>query len=214
MTERAKSLKLRAMTTAHAAQIPLLLKLLHTLLVGVVVVVYAIKYKPTNFLWFSDIALLTSVLAMWLENALLASTMAVAVLLPELAWNLDFFTRLLVGWRIVGLSDYMFESRRPLYLRSLSLFHVALPILLLWLVHRLGYDRRALLAQTALAWVVLIATYLLSKPADNINWVFGPGSRPQHRLPPLVYLALVMIFFPTVVYLPTHWLLSKLFIKV
>jgi hypothetical protein len=62
--------------------------------------------------------------------------------------------------------------------------------------------------------VVLIATYLLSKPADNINWVFGPGSRPQHRLPPLVYLALVMIFFPTVVYLPTHWLLSKLFIKV
>src|SRR5258706_8566152 len=134
MTERQKSLKLRTMTSSHAAQVPLLLKLLHTLLVGVVVVVYAIKYKPTNFLWFSDIALVTSVPAMWLENSLLASAMAVAVLLPELAWNVDFFSRLLFGSGILGLSDYMFESRRPLYLRSLSLFHVALPILLIWLV--------------------------------------------------------------------------------
>ncbi len=113
------------MTSSHAAQISLWLKVLHTLLVGVVVVVYAIKYKPTNFLWFSDIALVTSVPAMWLENSLLASAMAVAVLLPELAWNVDFFSRLLFGSGILGLSDYMFESRRPLYLRSLSLFHVA-----------------------------------------------------------------------------------------
>ncbi len=68
------------------------------------------------------------------------------------------------------------------------------------------------MAQTVLAWVVLTMTYLLTKPDDNINWVFGPGSRPQHRLPPLVYLTLVMLFFPAFVYLPTHWLLSKLFI--
>src|SRR5258706_14909079 len=169
MTERTKSLRLRAMTSSHAAQISLWLKVLHTLLVGVVVVVYAIKYKPTNFLWFSDIALVTSVPAMWLENSLLASTMAVAVLLPELAWNVDFFSRHLFGWRGLGLSDSMFESRRPPYLRALSLFHLALPILLIWLVHRLGYDRRALLAQTVMGLGGLTASYFLTKTHDKIN---------------------------------------------
>jgi hypothetical protein len=64
----------------------------------------------------------------------------------ELGWNLDF----LVGGRLTGLAAYMFDRRMPLHLRSLSLFHVALPPLLLWLLRRLGYDRRALLTQTAL----------------------------------------------------------------
>jgi hypothetical protein len=32
-------------------------------------------------------------------------------------------------------------------------------------------------------------------------------------LPPLLYLALLMIFFPPVIYLPTHWILSRLFIS-
>jgi hypothetical protein len=180
---------------------------------GAVALVYAVKYKPGNFLWFSDIALIGCVPAMWLENALLASTLAVAVLLPELAWNADFFCRLLFGWRPLGLSDYMFESHRPLYLRCLSLFHVALPIVLVWLVYRLGYDRRAWVVQTGVAWVVLPLTYLLTDPHDNINWVFGPGSRPQRRVPPLLYLVLLMCFFPAIVYLPTHWVLSKIFVR-
>ena len=73
------------MSDPHAAQIPIWAKLLYTLMVSVVVIVYSIKYKPSNFLWFSDIALIGCAIAMWLENALLASMMAVAVLLPELA---------------------------------------------------------------------------------------------------------------------------------
>ena len=189
------------------------IKALYTLLVAVVAGVYGVKYKPSNFLWFSDVALLMSAMALWLENPLLASMMALAALLPELAWNVDFFARLIFRLRLLGLADYMFESRRPLYLRSLSLFHVVLPVVLVWMVHRLGYDRRALVAQTLFAWVLLPATYLLTDPHDNINWVFGPGSRPQHRLPPLVYLAALMIFFPALIYLPTHWLLARFFTK-
>src|SRR5438874_2461475 len=194
-------------------QIPLWLKAAYALLVAAVSIVYGVKYKPSNFLWFSDIALLMTVPALWLENSLLASTMAVAVVLLELVWNIDFFIHLVFGLRIVGISDYMFESRRPLYLRSLSLFHVILPILLLWLVYRLGYDRRALAAQTILAWIVLPATYLLTNPRDNINWAFGLGSHPQQRFPPLLYLGLLMISFPALVYFPTHWLLSRFFGK-
>jgi hypothetical protein len=66
--------------------------LAHTAFVAVVVPVYLRHYGVTNFLWFSDVALLVSVAALWL-NPLLAGMMALAALLPELAWNLDFVVR-------------------------------------------------------------------------------------------------------------------------
>jgi len=71
---------------------------------------------------------------------------------PELLWNITVFTRLLTGVRVSGLADYMFDTRIPKWIRALSLFHVVLPVLMLWMLHRLGYDPRALPAQTALAW--------------------------------------------------------------
>jgi hypothetical protein len=88
---------------------------------------------------------------------------------------------------------------------------VVLPVLLVWLVWRLGYDRRALLWQTALAWVVLVASYLVSRPQDNINWVYGFGTTPQKWMPPLAYLGVMMVAFPLLVYLPSHLLLARFF---
>jgi hypothetical protein len=193
------------------APIPLWLKLSYTAFVCLLVPVYWVKYGPGNFLWFSDIALLATGLALWLESRFLASMMAVGVLLPEVVWNLSYVGRLVGGVRVGGLADYMFDRRKPLYLRALSLFHVALPAILLWLLHRLGYDPRAWIAQTLLAWVVLPATYLLTEPAENVNWVFGPGNSPQHRVAPLAYLAFLMVFFPLAVYLPTHLVLQMAF---
>ena len=51
----------------------------------------------------------------------------------------------------------------------------------------------------------------MTDPKENINWVFGPGGRPQRRLPPRVYLGLLLIVFPLIVYVPTHFLLQALF---
>ena len=64
--------------------IPLWLKLAYTVFAAVTVAVYLKKYPLWNFLWFSDIALIATVPALWLENSLLASMMLVGVLLPEL----------------------------------------------------------------------------------------------------------------------------------
>jgi len=91
------------------------------------------------------------------------------------------------------------------------LFHIVLPVVLIWLVWRLGYDRRALLWQMVLGWLVLVLTYFLTKPQANINWVYGWGGQPQQRVPPLVYLGIMMVAFPVLIYLPTHWVLLRLF---
>jgi len=190
--------------------IPLWSKLLYTLFLAVLVPAYWVHWGPKNFLWFSDIALLTTAAALWLESSLLASMMLLAIALPELAWNVDFFGRLLTGRHLFGLSNYMFDARKPRALRALSLFHVALPIVLIWTVHRLGYDDRAWLLQTMVALTVLPVTYWVTDAADNVNWVYGPGQTRQSWMHPLTYLASEMVFFPVVVYLPVHLLLRTI----
>ena len=77
-------------------QIPLWLKVTFTLFVCVLVPVYWAQYGPGNFLWFSDIALLLTVPALWLESALLASMSSLSVVL-EVVWIVDYFVRLITG---------------------------------------------------------------------------------------------------------------------
>jgi hypothetical protein len=191
--------------------IPLWIKLVYTLFLCVLVPVYWVRWGPRNFLWFSDIALLTTAAALWLESALLASMMLVAIALPELAWNVDFFGRLLSGRHLLGLSDYMFDATKPRFLRALSLFHVVLPIVLVWAVARLGYDPRAWRWQTLVALMVLPVTYAITDAEDNVNWVYGPGHTRQSWMHPLAYLALEMVTFPVIFYLPVHLLLRAVF---
>jgi hypothetical protein len=188
------------------------IKIPYTVFVGLLVPIYWVAHGPANFLWFSDIALFGALIALWFEHRLIASMMTVSVLLPEMGWNVGFFGKLLTGTDVVGLAGYMFDASTPALVRGLSLFHVFLPLLLLWMVHRLGYDGRALRAQTLLAWVVLPASALVATPENNVNWTLGWGEHvPQPWMPGWLWTALLMTAFPFVVYLPTHWLLRKAF---
>lgn len=191
--------------------IPIWIKIAVTLFICVLIPVNWRQYGPANFLWFSDIALFLTVASMWLENRLLASMAALAVLLPELAWNCDFFFRSLTGKPGIGLSSYMFDPSIPWTIRSVSLFHVWLPILLIWMLHRIGYDHRALYWQTLLAVVVLPLSYHFGGSRMNVNWVYGFGAKPQTTLPSQVFLLMMMLGFPILLYAPTHLLLRKFF---
>jgi hypothetical protein len=138
--------------------------------------------------------------------------MAVPVLLPETVWNVSFFGRLLTGRRISGMTDYMWDPR-PRYLKALSLFHVPLPPLLVYMVYKLGYDPRALPAMLLLCWIVLPLCYWFTPKQRNVNWVHGPGGEGtvQTWMPPLAWLAVgAFVIFP-LIYLPTHFLLLVLF---
>jgi hypothetical protein len=192
-------------------EIPLWLKVSVTLFVCLLIPVYWVQYGPGNFLWFSDLALLLTVPALWLESALLASMILLAVGLLEVVWIIDFAVRLITGVYLAGLSRYMFNPRISPVIRVLSLFHLALPPLLLWMVYRLGYDSRALGLQTLMAWIVLPLSYWLTEPSENVNWVHGFRNKRQTFMPAPLYVALLMALFPLVIYFPTHLLLNGLF---
>jgi hypothetical protein len=187
--------------------IPVWFKIAYTAFVLYVVVIWWKNYGWKNFLWFSDIAFIGAVPAMWLESSAIASVLAVAVLLPEILWNVDFAGRLLLRRRITGLTDYMFEPERPLLLRGLSLFHVPLPLVLIWMLAAYGYDARVgLPGAIALALVVLPWSRWVSPPEKNINWTYGLGGV-QTRWSALVYMAVLTAGFIFLVFVPTDWIL-------
>lgn len=192
-------------------QIPLWLKLGYTAFVCLLVPVYWRHYGLGNFLWFSDISLLIALVAIWLESPLLTSIVALAILLLDLAWNLDFFAKLIINTSITGLSAYMFRRETSLLIRALSIFHVFFPLLIVWMLYRLGYDSRAFVIQTLLAWLLLPLSYFLTRRSENVNWVHGFGNKPHRWVAPTPHVVLLMILFPLLIYLPTHFLLQKIF---
>jgi len=190
-------------------RIPLSAKLIYTAWMAVWIPVYWMHAGPTNFLWLCDVANFLIALALWLESPLLISAQAVGVLFVQIVWCGDYFGRLLLGRHLLGGTEYMFDEAKPLYLRLFSLFHVAMPPLLLWAVKRLGYDRRGWLLQTAVTWVLLPATWLVVAPDRNINWVWKPFGKPQELLAPPLYLLALCLLYPLLLYLPTHLALRR-----
>lgn len=204
-------------------RIPLWLKCLYTGFVAVLVPVYLMEYGPTNFLYFCDVALLMTLVAIWREDALWASMASVGILLPQLIWMIDFLGGFL-GYQPVGMTAYMFDPKYSFSARALSFFHFWLPILLVYMVWRLGYDRRALARWTVLAWALLAVCYFCmpAPPAPaanpnlpvNINYVYGMSEKgPQTWMPQNAFFALLLVALPLVIYLPTHWILDKVFHK-
>ena len=132
-------------------------------------------------------------------------------------WVIDLLSNL-IGHPLTGLTDYMFMTDHSLFLRSLSLFHGWLPFLLLYLVWRLGYDRRALPAWTLIAWtLVLISFFFMPPPRPNpgltpvnIDYVWGlSDTEAQHWMPPGIWLIALMIALPALLYVPAHFLLRR-----
>jgi hypothetical protein len=199
-------------------KIPFWLKVLYTAYMAVLVPIYWRSYGPVNFLWFCDVALFVTLIALWLESSFLASMQAVAITLPQLLWVLDFIVRAIAGVHIIDLTEYMFDPERPLYLRALSTFHGWLPFLLLWMLWRLGYDRRAWIAQTFLAWAVLWSAYFFvqdptkSSGPGNVNKIGGPSDEHlQTWMDQRLWVVVLMLIYPVCIYLPTYLLLSALF---
>ena len=198
------------------ARIPLWLKLAYTAFVAVVLPIYWKQYTPLNFLWFCDVALLTTLAGLWIGSPLLFSMQAAAIILPQFLWQVDFLLHLVTGYDMMGLSAYMFDSRIPAFDRGLSLFHFWLPLLLLWLLWRVGYDRRAWLAQTLYGWLVLLLCFVfvsdIAGPAGNVNKILGwSDSAPETAMPHWLWLLVLMAVLPVCIYLPAHLILRRSF---
>ncbi|MGB8582838.1 MAG: hypothetical protein WCD47_18605 [Candidatus Sulfotelmatobacter sp.] len=193
-------------------RIPLWIKVLWTVCVIAWVPVYWRQYGSQNFLFFCDLGNLFIAAALWLESALLFSWQATGLLVFQILFTLDLAVAFVSGRHLIGGTEYMFDPQVPLSIRLLSLFHVITPPLLLWAIHRVGYDSRGWKYQTLTAWIVVPINYFW-RPQFDVNWARGLFFREQHAVPGLVYLLAYLIIVPAVIYYPTHRLLLLSFAR-
>ena len=163
-----------------------------------------------NFLFTCDIAIIMTCAGLWLGNPLLLSAPALSMIIPGVMWTADFFARLTLGFHLTGDTEYMWDDQYLLFVRSVSLFHIFWPVLMVWAVRRVGYDRRALWLQSGIAAVAVVAGRLLGRVDYNVNFAYENPITPTQIGPVPVHLALMALMLITVFYIPTHFALAWL----
>ena len=197
--------------------IPTTVKVAYTAFCAVMIPTYLVDYGPTNFVYFCDEAVLLTLLGVWTGWSLPISMAAAGILVPQVAWVADFVATAL-GHPLLGLTAYMFDPAKPLFLRALSGFHGWLPFLLVFLVRKVGYDRRAFAAWTVLATASLLVSFLfLPRPSAvpdmtpvNVDYVWGLSDvAAQTWMHPWAWLALLVFGLPLVMTAPAHFALKR-----
>ena len=172
--------------------------------------IYWRAWGAANFLHLCDVAVILTCIGLWSGNALLISSQAVSSLLIDTTWALDAGCRFFFGHHLIGGTEYLFDARFPLAVRLLSLFHVAMPPLLLWSLHRMGYDRRGWPLQSAIALILFIAARF-TDPAKNLNFAFRDAFFHRAWGPAPIHIAISLLLLVFGVYFPTHLALKALF---
>ena len=168
---------------------------------------YAVVYGFGNFLHLCDVAVILTCAGLWRGSPLLLSMQALNILI-DLTWDLDLGWRVVTGRHLLGGTEYMWDGRYPLWVRLLSLFHVLLPVVLLWALRRVGYDRRALAVQSVLG-LVLIAGARALGPEVNVNYAWQDPFFHRAWGPAAVHVLLIFAGLIAVVYAPAHGVLSR-----
>ena len=162
-----------------------------------------------DFLFLCNVGVVLTCAGLWLGSRLLLSSQAVGSATIGLLWGLNLLWAAATGSRgLIGGTEYMWDARFPLWVRMLSLDHLAVPLVAVWATRRIGYDRRAWAFQSAIAAVVLALSRIVA-PERNLNFAqkelvsdhtWGPA--PAHLL--LLWTLLVLL-----VYWPVHALLAR-----
>ncbi len=86
-----------------------------------------------------------------------------------------------------------------------------MPPLLLWSLHRAGYDPRGFALQFLIARSRVYCLALHRRPPKNTNFAFADPFFHRAWGPPPVHVAISVLFLVIVVYLPTHLVLKRVF---
>lgn len=163
-------------------------------------------HGPQNFFWLCNIAQFIVLYSLWTGHRLLLSSQAGTVVFVGLFWTPDFLLGAVSGGAWANFTGYMFTPDIPLLARGASLYHIFMPVLVIWAVQRLGYDRRGPWLQTVLALAVLPATRLFTEPERNINWLTAPLGIEQVWMPDTAFVAVMMLLYPLLLFWPGHGL--------
>ena len=65
-------------------------------------------------------------------------------------WNLSFIINLFTNYNLFNVTAYIFSLGTSLTIKIISLYHIFLPIILIFFLKKIGYDSRAFIFSTIL----------------------------------------------------------------
>jgi hypothetical protein len=157
---------------------------------------HLVAYPAWTLLWWCAHGAILAAVGLCLSSRLLVSWQAAALLVPTTLYVADALARLVTGIRGGGTS-YLFDAAVPWPVRALSSFHFVVPVVLVWAVRRLGYDRHALPVQI----VAGTAVGIVSMRFGAINAWMLPAARD--------HVAATLILAPLVLWLPADVVLRR-----
>lgn len=178
--------------------------------VGVWFPLYTWSWGWRNMLHLCDVSVVLACLGLWFRQSLLVSSQALLAPLVGVLWSLDVGWRIVTGHHLVGGTEYMWDAHYSLLVRLLSCFHIVLPLVLLWALEILGYDRRALAFQTLITGILLILSRFLS-PELNMNYAFRDPLLHRAWGPAPSHLAVILAGAIAIFFWPTHLVFLRVF---
>lgn len=193
-------------------------------LIGIICLIWAlldivltIKQEPYYVMfWFSNSIFLLLSIGFLFKNRLLVSSIAIAAVITETGWVLDFLARLITthGLFAAPITEYMFKGfgfASPMFYIELN--HLLVIPLALYGAYKLGMHKKAYLLCFGYSVFFNLLAYLFVSAEYNINCVHYLCflSANPHWIPQPYYL-IIWIFVPVIfIVLPLNYLFSKWF---
>ena len=171
---------------------------------------YSIVWGVANFLHICNVAVILSCLGFLFESPLLISSQALVSILGSFLWVIEFSYDLVTGHTLFGGTQYMRDASIPHWVRCLSFYHILLPLLLLWGLLYLGYDRRGWKLQGVISLLVLSLSRFTG-PEKNINFVFQDPLLHKNWGNAFLHVIVIWLGLIVILYWPTHVVLCRLF---
>ncbi len=176
--------------------------------------VYQSAYGTLNFLFLCNIGVILTAIGLIVRSRLLLSSQAVAAPVIALVWSIDAVWKLATGDYLYGGTSYLWDPAYPLFARLLSLYHIGWPLLLWWVLRRIGYDPRGWPLQAVIAALAILAGRNLVPAADNVNFAWLDPFLGRQWGPAPLHLLLCWGLLSFVAYGATHWGLRRGFPEV
>lgn len=197
-------------TLRRADRLPLWVPIAFTLWMCVWVGIIVRNVGPQNFWWLCNLAQFIVLYAVWTRDRLLISSQAGTVTVVGVTWALDLFAGLLLGGSPTGITAYMHNPDLAVSHRLSSTYHLWLPILIIWICHRRGYDRRGPWLQCAIGSLAIVGGWLFGDPERNLNYVHEPFGIEQVWLPDIAWIPLLCVATAALLYLPGHFIVRAI----
>ncbi len=195
----------------------------HFRIIGAIALVWAIldivltiKQEPYYVaFWFSNSIFLLLSLGFLFRNRLIVSSIAIASVITETGWVLDFLTRLITtkGLFSAPITEYMFTGFGFASARFyIELNHLIVIPLALYGTYQLGMHKRAYFLCLGYSFFFNLLSYFFAPTEYNINcahYFCFFATNPQWLAQP--YYLIVWIFAVGLIAVPLNYLFCRLF---